>query len=134
MEIGVQPFGQINDKVFIDLYALKNNNDFEVKITNYGGTIVSVVVPDRNGAPGDVVLGYDSLVEYLQGKYFFGCVVGRYANRIANGRFILNNVEYFLAQNEGDNHLHGGIHGFDKVYWQAETYKKETGIKLRMPE
>ena len=132
MEISVQPFGQINDKVSIDLYALNNNNDFEVKITNYGGTIVSMVVPDRNGAPGDVVLGYDSLEEYLQGKYFFGCIVGRYANRIANGRFTLNNMEYLLAQNEGDNHLHGGIRGFDKVYWQTETYKNETGIGLKL--
>ena len=132
MEISVQPFGQINDRVSIDLYALKNNNDFEVKITNYGGTIVSMVVPDRDGAPGDVVLGYDSLEEYSQGKYFFGCIVGRYANRIANGRFTLNNMEYLLAKNEGDNHLHGGIRGFDKVYWQAKTYNNETGIGLEL--
>ena len=132
MEVSVQPFGQINNMPSIDLFTLKNANDVEVKIINYGGTVVSIVVPDRNGVPGDVVLGYDSLEGYVQGKYYFGCIVGRYANRIANGRFTLNNVEYQLPRNEGDNHLHGGIRGFDKVYWQAETYKNEkcAGIQL----
>jgi aldose 1-epimerase len=132
MEISVQPFGKIDDRVPIDLFTLKNNRNFEVKITNYGGTVVSIAVPDRNGAPADVVLGYDALDEYLRGTYYFGCIVGRYANRIANGSFTLNNKKYHLAQNESDNHLHGGARGFDKVCWDAQTYKSKTIVGLEL--
>jgi aldose 1-epimerase len=94
----------------------------EVSITNYGGTVTSIKVPDRNGVFGDVVLGYDTLEEYMRNPRYLGALIGRYANRIGHGRFALNGVEYQLAQNNGANHLHGGVKGFDKRIWKlSET-------------
>lgn len=103
----------------INFYRLTNNKGVEVSITNYGGTVTSIRVPDRNGVVGDVVPGYDTLEEYMQNPHYFGALIGRYANRIARGRFSLNGVEYQLAQNNGANHLHGGVKGFDKRIWNA---------------
>jgi aldose 1-epimerase len=102
------------------LYTLSNANNVKVQITNYGATIVRLYVPDKNGKIDDIVLGYDSLAGYLQGKSYFGCVVGRYANRIANASFILEGKTYKLAANNGENTLHGGIRGLDKAVWNAE--------------
>ncbi|MCK6690787.1 MAG: galactose-1-epimerase, partial [Thermoanaerobaculia bacterium] len=93
----------------VSLYYLRNDRGMEVAITNYGGRIVSLVVPDRYDQPTDVVSGYNSLDEYLNNpEEYFGAIIGRYANRIAGGKFTLDGKEYKLAQNNGPNHLHGG--------------------------
>ncbi len=132
MKISKKDYGQTSAGVVVDLFTLSNDQGLVVKITNYGGTITSVLAPDRDGVFGDVVLGFDTLSEYIDHSPFFGCLVGRYANRIAQGRFNLNGVDYPLAQNNGPNHLHGGLVGFDKVVWQAEKMRgaEEVGLKL----
>ncbi len=116
----------------VDLYTLKNRNGVEAKITNYGGIVVSLKVPDRNRKFDDVVLGLNDLDSYLKGHPYFGAIVGRYGNRIAKGRFTLNGVEYKLAVNNGENHLHGGIKGFDKVVWTAQEQKSAAGPAIRL--
>lgn len=101
-------------------YTLANGNGMQVSILNYGGTVTNIITPDRNKQPGDVVLGFDSLAGYQQtGNPYFGCLVGRYANRIAQGKFTLDEQSYQLAQNNNGNALHGGLKGFDKVIWKA---------------
>jgi aldose 1-epimerase len=112
-------FGKLSDGTAVDLFTLNNANGLVAKITNYGAMITELHVPDRNGNLGDVVLGFDNLGQYLQGHPCFGCTVGRVANRIARGRFVLDGKTYTLATNDGPNHLHGGLKGFDKVVWQA---------------
>src|SRR5262245_29065911 len=101
MNISKQPFGHTQAGTPVELYTLVNDNGMEVKITNYGGIIVSIRVPDRKGEPGDVVLGFESLAGYLEPHPFFGALTGRYANRIGGGKFTLDGVEYNLAQNNG---------------------------------
>ncbi|XWS50837.1 hypothetical protein CRYUN_Cryun12cG0124100 [Craigia yunnanensis] len=97
----------------------------QVKITNYGCTITSLFVPDKNGQLADVVLGFDIVEPYVQGAApFFGCIVGRVANRIKDGKFTLNGVEYYLPINKPPNSLHGGFKGFDKKIWEVAEYKK----------
>ena len=115
MGIKKRPFGQTDDKTGVDLYTLTNANATDVRITNYGATLVALTVADRNGNPGDVILGYDSLEAYINGSNYFGCIAGRYANRIAGGRFRLNDTAYILAQNDGENHLLCGAHGFENA-------------------
>ncbi len=132
MSIEKQPFGKTPDGTAVDLYTLTNDNGMVVKIMNYGGTVTSLIVPDRNGKMGDVVLGYDNLDGYLKNNPYFGSIIGRYANRIAKGRFVLNGVEYKLAQNNGENHLHGGIKGFDKVVWNAKEVKTGNGVGVEL--
>lgn len=132
MNITQQPFGQTADGTAVDLYTLVNDTGLEVKITNYGGTVVSILAPDRAGALADIVLGFDTLDGYLQEQPYLGALVGRYANRIAHGRFTLNGVDYVLAQNDGANHLHGGLQGFDKVVWQATPFNSADGVGLRL--
>jgi aldose 1-epimerase len=110
-------FGPDGEDVY--LFTLKNSNGVEVSITNFGGAITSILAPDRNGDFADVVLGYDTLDEYVKNPRYFGALIGRYANRIAGGKFSLNGIEYQLAQNNGANHLHGGTKGFDKRVWTA---------------
>src|SRR5260370_3798768 len=102
-------FGKTADGKPVDLYLLKNKNGVEVAITTYGGAVVSLKVPDRNGKLGDVVLGYDSLEGYENDKAYLGAIVGRYANRIAHAQFTLDGKTYTLAKNNGENSLHGGI-------------------------
>src|SRR5687767_5097798 len=118
---------QVTKKLFefghggeMSLYTLKNRRGMEVKITNFGGTVTSIRVPDRSGRFADVVLGFDDLGKYLNPHPSFGTAIGRFGNRIAKGRFTLNGVEYKLAINNGENHLHGGIKGFDDVLWTAQ--------------
>ncbi len=132
MTITKTTFGRTQEGQSVDLYTLTNANGMIVKITNYGGIVTSLMVPDKNGKLDDVVLGFDTFEKYLAGHPYFGAIVGRYGNRIAKGKFILNGVEYKLATNNGENHLHGGIKGFDKVVWKAEQIKEENevGIKL----
>ena len=113
-------FGQLPDGTPVDLFTLTNAHGLVAKITSYGTIITELHVPDRNGKPGDVVLGFDNLEQYLKGHPYFGCTTGRVANRIAKGKFTLGGKTYTLAVNNGPNHLHGGIKGFDKVVWQTE--------------
>jgi len=120
------PFGTA-DGQSVDLYTLRNVHGVEAKITNYGGILVSLKVPDRNGKFDDVVLGFNDLDSYLKGHPYFGALIGRYGNRIAKGRFTLNGVEYKLAVNNGENTLHGGIKGFDKVVWTGKEMKTPAG-------
>lgn len=114
------------------LYTLRNANGMEAKITNYGGIIVSLKVPDKKGQFADVVLGFDTLADYEAKNPFFGCITGRYANRIAKGKFTLNGTEYTLAVNNGPNHLHGGKVGFDKKVWRAESLRRSDGVGVEM--
>ena len=117
-----------NKEVFI--YTLKNKAGIVVKISNYGCIITSILAPDSKGKMGDIVLGYDSLHGYLKATPYFGAIVGRYANRIAKGTFKLDNKVYRLAINNGNNSLHGGLKGFDKVVWEAKEFEDTTGIGL----
>ncbi|MBX2821618.1 MAG: galactose mutarotase [Rhodothermaceae bacterium] len=119
------PFGSMPDGREATLFTLTNSSGMEVRITNYGGTITSIRVPDRDGTMGEVTLGYDSLEKYVAGSPFFGCITGRFANRIAKGQFTLNGESYSLATNNGPNHLHGGLEGFDKKLWDAEHFSEE---------
>ncbi len=116
----------------MNTYTLTNNNGLSAKITNYGGIVMSLLVPDRSGQLADVVLGFDAPEEYLNPHPYFGALIGRYGNRIANGKFSLNGVEYTLAQNNGPNSLHGGLTGFDKVLWQATPLDTPSGPALEL--
>lgn len=113
-------FGRMPSGDEIQIFTLVNENGIESEITNYGGIVVSLKTPDRTGKFADVVLGYDTLDGYAKDQAHFGGIIGRYANRIARGKFRLNGREYTLARNEGENHLHGGTCGFDKVVWGAK--------------
>ncbi|MBN2411048.1 galactose mutarotase [candidate division KSB1 bacterium] len=126
------PFGTTPDGIQADIYTLVNTNGLEAQITNFGATIVSLKVPDKTGKLDDVVLGFDNLKDYIEHRNFFGATVGRYGNRIANGKFTLDGVEYNLAANNGPNHLHGGIKGFDRVIWDAEIVNTTEGQALQL--
>jgi aldose 1-epimerase len=133
MSIQKESFGQTPDGQPVDLYTLTNAHGLRAKITNYGALLVSLEVPDKSGKLADVTLGYDKLDGYIKNNSpYFGVTVGRYANRIGKAKFVLNGVEYKLAANNGENHLHGGIKGFDKVVWDAGEVKTadEVGVKL----
>jgi len=123
------PWGTVGGQP-VDLYTLTNSKRMTVKITNYGGIIQSIDVPDRRGHRANVALGFDNLDDYVTSSPYFGCITGRYANRIANGRFTLDGVDYQLAQNNGVNHLHGGNVGFDKRVWAARTVKRRDSVAL----
>jgi aldose 1-epimerase len=112
-------FGSIDGQE-ISLYTLTNERGFEVTITNYGGAVVSLKTPDRNRRFGDVVLGFETLEDYVSNPRYFGGLIGRHANRIDHGRFSLGGTQYQLTQNNGVNHLHGGFRGFDKRVWQLK--------------
>ncbi|MFA5868798.1 MAG: aldose epimerase family protein, partial [Candidatus Bathyarchaeia archaeon] len=120
MGVSKRPFGRLPDGRGVDLYTL-SAGDVEVDATNYGCIITSIRVPDSAGGVGDVVHGFETLDGYLGKHPYFGAVVGRYANRIAGARFGLDGAEYRLARNDGENSLHGGLRGFDKVLWDAEA-------------
>src|SRR6185369_16715025 len=113
-------FGKLPNGTPVELFTLTNSSGLVAKVSNYGTIITELHVPDRAGKTGDIVLGFDHLEQYLKGHPYFGCTVGRVANRIAKGRFILEGKTYNLAVNNGPNHLHGGLVGFDKVVWHAE--------------
>ncbi len=125
-------FGNLPVGTAVSLYTLRNANGMEAKITNYGGIITSLKAPDRNGIFEDVVLGCDSLSGYLKAPSFFGALVGRYGNRIANGKFKLDGTTYSLAINNGKNHLHGGVKGFDKVVWNAAPSSATDSATLKL--
>lgn len=138
MKTAQSPFGEVEGKP-VDLFTLDNDNGMTVKITNYGGIVTSIVLPDRNGNRSDVACGFDTLEGYFSEAYkanapYFGCIVGRYAGRVKDGRFTVDGQTYRVATNDGPNHLHGGIIGFDKRVWDAEPVDASgtPGLKLSL--
>lgn len=132
MRIKKEFYGKTIENVEVDIYTLENSNGMTAKITNYGGNIVSLLVPDSKGEVTDVVLGYDSLEDYFVNEPYLGAIIGRNGNRIQDARFELNGVEYQLAKNNGENNLHGGIKGFDKVVWKAESFEHDKSVGLTL--
>lgn len=126
------PFGVTPAGDSVDLFTLTNPHGMEVRLMTYGGIIVSLRVPDRTGAMDDVVLGYDSLAGYLRSSPYFGAIVGRYGNRIAHGRFIVDGETFKLDTNNGPNALHGGLKGFDKQVWHAESFKRDSNVGVTL--
>ncbi len=131
MNIAKDSFGQLPDGTAVDIFTLKNRSGLEARLMTYGATLVSLRLPDRNGVFADCVLGYDSLAGYLKSSPYFGSIVGRYGNRIAKGKFTLDGKTYTLAVNNGANHLHGGIKGFDKVVWSAEPFSEAGAVGVK---
>jgi aldose 1-epimerase len=131
--VTVAPFGRTPDGKTVEVYTLRNASGMQVRALTYGAIIQSIRVPDRSGHLADVTLGHDSLQGYLEASPYFGAVVGRYANRIARGRFTLEGRTYRLAANNGPNHLHGGLKGYDKVVWRASSFQRggTAGLKLQ---
>jgi aldose 1-epimerase len=124
-------FGKTAEGQDVSLFTLQNASGMKAALTNYGATVTSLYVPDRNGNFDDVVLGFPSLDGYLKDNPYFGSIVGRYGNRIGKGRFALDGVEYKLAANNGENHLHGGMKGFNKVVWSAEPVKQDSAVGVK---
>jgi aldose 1-epimerase len=129
MSIKKTPFGKVGTEQ-ADLYTLTNDSGAICKISNYGCIVTDIQVPDKDGKNGPVTLGFDSLDKYLAGHPFFGCIAGRYANRIAEGKFSIGENEYTLATNNGANHLHGGVKGFDKYIWDAQEVRGANFVGL----
>src|SRR2546421_9509723 len=125
-------FGKTPDGQPVDLYVLTNISGAEVSITNYGGAVVSLKVPDRSGKLADVVLGYETVDGYVNDKSYFGAIIGRYGNRIGHGQFVLDGKTYTLAKNNGENSLHGGIKGFNKAVWTAKVLSAKDGQSLEL--
>lgn len=127
-----QSYGKTSDGQQVDEYTLTNAHGMEVKLITYGGILTSIRVPDRNGTLENVTLGFDNLADYENKSPYFGSIIGRYGNRIAEGKFTLKGKEYTLAVNDGPNALHGGLKGFDKVVWDAEEVRRDgvSGVVL----
>src|SRR6266446_1658154 len=125
-------FGKTPDGQPVDLFVLTNKNGAEASITNYGGAVVSIKVPDRNGRLADVVLGYDTVDGYVNDKSHFGGIIGRFGNRIAHAQFVLDGKTYTLAKNNGENSLHGGVKGFNKALWAAKILPAKDGQSLEL--
>jgi aldose 1-epimerase len=123
-------FGKTPDGEPVDVYTLTNAVAMQVRVITFGGIITSILVPDRNGTFADVALGFKELTPYLSNPPYFGAIIGRYGNRIAKGRFTLDGHTYTLAVNNRPNHLHGGIKGFDKAVWKAESFKQADTVGL----
>jgi aldose 1-epimerase len=135
--ISQAPFGKTPDGTPVEIYTLRNDKGMEARIMTYGGIVVSLKVPDKNGKFDDVVLGFDTLDGYTRDSYvkacpYFGALIGRYGNRIAGGKFTLEGKTYTLATNNGPNSLHGGLKGFDKVVWQAKSWVTPDGPALEL--
>ncbi|MEM8953633.1 MAG: aldose epimerase family protein [Verrucomicrobiota bacterium] len=131
MTISSEPFGSVKG-VPVELYTMRNPGGIEVQVTNFGGAVTSIKVPDRDGNLADVVLGYDTFGDYANDPNYFGAICGRYANRIARGRFDLDGVAYDLAINNAPNHLHGGNTGFDKRVWKASSARVKDGVAITL--
>ena len=125
-------FGKLSDGREVYRYSLKNNSGMQADIITYGAILTNLFVKDRTGALADVVLGYDSLQAYVPDRAYFGSIVGRYGNRIGKGKFSLDGKEYQLTVNDGENHLHGGRVGFNKVIWDAEPIEGKDGPSLKL--
>jgi len=130
-KIAKSKFGNLPDGSAVEQFTL-SCGDITCKIINYGGIITELHAPDKNGKLGDVVLGFDNLQQYLGSHPYFGAIVGRYANRIAKGKFTLDGKTYSLAINNGPNHLHGGLKGFDKVAWKAVPVESKDAPALKL--
>lgn len=130
--VTVTDFGKLPDGNTNRLYTMINKNGVEMRVMNYGGIITHLFVPDRDGKMEDVVLGYDSLKGYVDNNPYFGSLIGRFGNRIAKGKFSLDDKEYSLAVNNGPNHLHGGIKGFHAVYWNIDEGNFDRGPSLKL--
>lgn len=131
-DVKKEKYGTTPDGQQVDLYTLTNSHGIEVQVINFGGIITSIRVPDRDGKVADIALGFDNLEGYLENKPYFGAIIGRYANRIANGKFTLDGKEYVLAKNNGTNSLHGGIKGFNEVVWTAEPFHEPQGEGVKL--
>jgi len=131
MTVEKAPYGNLPDGREVDIYTLTNAKGMRARLTNYGAITVSLEVPDAGGALTDVTLGYETLEGWLTSTSYFGATVGRYANRIAKGKFTLEGKTYTLATNNDENHLHGGIQGFDKQLWNAETVQTDDAVGVR---
>jgi aldose 1-epimerase len=125
-----ESFGTLPDGTSVDLYTITNAQGMEIRATNYGGIVVSLRVPDKKGNLDDITLGFDDLKGYLANTPYFGAIIGRYGNRIANGKFTLDGKEYTLARNNGPNSIHGGLKGFNKVVWQGEPFQGPAGVGI----
>lgn len=121
MSVNRSFFGKTKSNENIDIFTLSNNNGMKVSIINYGATIVSITAPDKSGKLDDIVLGYDNITSYENGTKYIGATLGRCANRIENGVFKLNGVQYTLYKNDGENHSHGGLKGFNRVIWNCKS-------------
>jgi aldose 1-epimerase len=127
-----EAFGKLPDGTAIELYTLTGASGMQARIMTYGGAVVSLTAPDRAGRFADLVLGMDNLDGYLKGVPYFGALIGRYGNRIGHAQFTLDGKVYHLPKNDGDNTLHGGIHGFDKQVWKARTSDSAEGPSLHL--
>jgi aldose 1-epimerase len=127
VSITTRSFGKTKEGIDVTEFTVANRNGHEFKIINYGCTITSLSIPDRNGNVDNIVLGFDSLDGYMQSGHYLGSVIGRCANRIAEGQFTLEHKSYHLTKNHGDHHLHGGYRGFDKIVWSASVVENEQG-------
>jgi len=125
-----ESFGTLPDGTSVDLYTITNAQGMEIRATNYGGIVVSLRVPDKKGNLDDIALGFDDLKGYLANTPYFGAIIGRYGNRIANGKFKLDGKEYTLSRNNGPNSIHGGLKGFNKVVWQGEPFQGPAGVGI----
>ena len=132
MQITKSLFETLQNGQEVFIYELQNDNEIRVKITNYGGIITHIFTPDKQGVAEDIVMGFDTLEEYLGGHPYFGAICGRVANRIAGGKFTLNGEEYKLLINNGPNHLHGGGEGFDKKVWTPFAEKTGNAVTLKL--
>ena len=130
MSVSKSKFGALADGTKASKYTLTNANGMKVGILDYGGTVKEIFAPDRNGKMANVSLGFATIEEYVEKSPYFGCITGRYANRIAAGKFTLEGEEYTLATNNGPNHLHGGDKGFDKFVWEARVIETGTGVEF----
>jgi aldose 1-epimerase len=125
-------FGQTGDGQTVEKYTMQNSNGMSIDVITYGGIITSWTAPDKNGQYKNVVLGYDNLAQYIESTPYFGAIIGRYGNRIAKGKFSIDGTEYSLETNDGPNHLHGGLKGFDKVVWTANEEKSDNNASLKL--
>ena len=125
MSISKRYFGKTPEGIGIDIFTLTNKKSLSAEITNFGGVIISLLLPDIRGKIDDCLLGFDKLEDYCRQGPYFGAIIGRHANRIENASFEINGVEYHLNKNLGEDHLHGGLKGFDKIVWQAEIIMQE---------
>ncbi len=132
VRIEKSPYGTTVEGIDVHEYTLSNQQGMEISIINYGGIITSWTAKDKNGVYEDIVLGYNELSEYEKESPYFGAIIGRYGNRIAKGKFSIEGKEYTLAVNNGENHLHGGVKGFDKVVWDAEIRSTDSSATLML--
>ncbi len=133
MEIKKELFGNLPDGTRIDVFTLTNSQGLSAKVITYGATLISLKTPDRNGKFADIVLGHKNLENYIKRETnpYFGSTIGRYANRIARGRFVLDGKEFKLSINDGENHLHGGTNGFDRKVWKSEPFREEKAVGVK---